>query len=410
MNDEVVIAGCGIAGGFLALRCLQLGLKPTLLRTPGVAIGGVEIIPASVVSMLDALKLDDVFDGMDAGLGEGMERRFHDGTSDAAPGHSLHIERLRLRTCVLTEAVRRGARLRDVERLPPVDDGAMSVDATGQRAAWSRPVVRCGRAFADVFIGARAVAPGTARLAVLHQGWTYLATDESTTTIGVIGGERSSRPVLDVGVREALGLAGDATFEFAGRRPAWLQWATEPIAGRRLSIGDAAVHHSPIGGRGVAFALGSAFAAASVLATWKNDPSAELIASAYYAGYVGAEVRRHLKFLSGREEEKSRPEYMPERVRWVIAPTSTAISIESKLVVDDAFKLVTGELVRWAGGFDLKRLFELTRKGASTASVMDVLVAQGLTVEAANVVLAWAIAERLVESESSCSPPRSTHL
>ncbi|MBB2932055.1 FAD-dependent oxidoreductase [Paraburkholderia silvatlantica] len=406
MNDEVVIAGCGIAGGFLALRCLQLGLKPTLLRTPGVAIGGVEIIPASVVSMLDALKLDDVFDAMDAGLGEGMERRFHDGTSDAALGRSLHIERLRLRACVITEAVRRGARVRDVERLPPVDDGAMSVDATGQRAAWSRPVVRCGRAFADVFIGARTVAPGTARLAALHHGWAYLATDELTTTIGVIGGERSSRPALDAVVREALCLAADTTFEFAGRRPAWMQWATEPIAGRRLSIGDAAVHHSPIGGRGVAFALGSAFAAASVLATWKNDPDAEVTASAYYAGYVAAEVRRHLKFLSGREQETLKLECMPERVRWVVAPAATAISIDSRLVIDDAFMLATGELVRWAGGFDLKRLFELTWKGASSADVIDDLLAQGLTAAAANAALTWAIDQGLVKPERSSLRPR----
>src|SRR5215472_5869412 len=89
--DEVIIAGCGVAGAFLALRALQLGLKPTLLRVPGRAIGGVEIIPASAGRLLGALDLEDVLAGLGAGLGDGLTRRLTDETVDVAPGRSLHV-------------------------------------------------------------------------------------------------------------------------------------------------------------------------------------------------------------------------------------------------------------------------------------------------------------------------------
>jgi 2-polyprenyl-6-methoxyphenol hydroxylase-like FAD-dependent oxidoreductase len=55
---KVIVAGCGAAGSFLALRALQLGFEPTMLRAPIRAVGGVEIVPASAWRLLDALGLD----------------------------------------------------------------------------------------------------------------------------------------------------------------------------------------------------------------------------------------------------------------------------------------------------------------------------------------------------------------
>ena len=394
--DEVIIAGCGVAAGFLALRALQVGLVPTLLRAPVRAVGGVEIIPAGAGRLLEVLGLGELLAGLGAGLGHGLSRHRADGTLDTAPGRSLHVDRLKLRASVLAEAERRGARVRNVARLPPPDPAVFSVDATGQRAAWSRPVVRRGRLSADIFAAEAAIAPGTGRLALLDRGWAYLASDQSLATVGVVGRHRRASATLDAETSQALGLAPDAPFRFAGRRPAFVQWAVAPVAGWRLTIGDAAFHHDPIGGRGVAFALGSAFAAAAVLATWRDDPAAGDAARAYYDGFVAAEARRHLAFLAGEEDPPGAPRDLPECIRWTAPGAAGALAVDARIVAGEIFSLASGAPVRWAGGLDLARLHDLTVEATPSAWVAKRLRAQGLTAAEARGVLAWALAVGLI--------------
>jgi hypothetical protein len=163
------------------------------LRASLPAVGGIEIIPASAWRLLDALELGDLLAGLEAGLGDGLMRRLADGTVDAREGRSLHVERLKLREALLKEAERRGARICDIDRLPRLDPDAYAVDATGQRAAWSRPVVRRGRESADIFFAAEAViSPGTGALALLDRGWAYLASDGTSATVGVVGRRAST--------------------------------------------------------------------------------------------------------------------------------------------------------------------------------------------------------------------------
>ena len=228
-----------------------------MIRVPAPTCPGVEIIPASAGRLLEILDLGDVLAHLGAGLGDGFARRGADGTVDTAPGRSLHVERLALREGVLAMAVRRGARVRDLSRLPSLDPDVVSVDASGQRAAWSQPVVRRGRISADVLAVEDSVPPGTGRIALMDRGWAYLAADQNGGTVGVVGRDRRAAGGIDAETRQALGLAPSTRCRFLGRRPAFVQWAAEPAAGRRLAIGDAAFHHNPIGGRGIAFALGS---------------------------------------------------------------------------------------------------------------------------------------------------------
>lgn len=394
--DEVIIAGCGVAGSFLALRALQLRLKPTLLRVPAPAVGGVEIIPASAGRLLDALDLGDVLAGLGAGLGDGLIRRQVDETVDVTPGRSLHVDRVKFRDGLLAEAARRGARIRDVERLPPPDPMICSVDATGQRAVWSRHVVRRGRHAADIFSAKAAVSPGTGRLALLDRGWAYLASDQNRTTVGVVGRHARALTGLDTETRQALGLVPSVPFRFLGRRSAFVQWARAPVLGRRLAIGDAAVHHDPIGGRGISFALGSAFAAAAVLATWRDDPGAEETARAYYEGYVASEVRRHLAFLDGDVAPPPAPSELPERLRWIAPAAAGALVVGAHVVSGELFMLASGQPIRWAGGFDLTQLRQLTIEAQPTASVVERLHSQGLTADEALSALVWALGQGLV--------------
>jgi hypothetical protein len=392
----VTIAGCGVAAGFLALQALQLGLEPTLLRVPAPTVGGVEIIPASAGPLLEALALGKVLAGLGAGLSDGLSRRQADGRHDFAPGRSLHVNRLRFREAVLTEAARRGARIHDVECLPPPDPGVFSVDATGQRAAWCRPLARRSRASADIFMAGAIVTPGTGRLALLRHGWAYLASDQAIATVGVVG--RHTRPPAtpDTETCQALGLTPGSPFRFAGRRPAFVQWAAKPAVGRKLAIGDAAFHHNPIGGRGIAFALGSAFAAATTLATWRDSPDTADAARSYYQDYITSEIRRHLAFLD-RETAPAPPlVHLPNYLRWAAPTVTGGLAMNSRVVVGDMFVLASGQPARWAGGIDLMRLRDLTIEAAPCTWVIECLCAQGLTAMEAQSILTWAYSQGLI--------------
>jgi hypothetical protein len=396
--DEVLIAGCGAAGCFAALRALQQGLRPTLLRVAVPAVGGIEIIPASTAPLLETLALGDIIAALGPGFGNGLRRRQLDGTSDTMSGRSLHIDRLKLRETLLAEAVRRGAQVRDVDRLPPLDPAVYSVDASGQRAVWSRPVVRRGRRSADIFVGETAITPGTGRLAFLSHGWAYLASDQNQATIGVVGRHARAPTTLDAETRGALSLPPTTSFRFVGRRPAFVQWAVAPVVGCRLAIGDAALLHDPLGGRGLAFALGSAFAAVAVLATWRDDPSAIDAARSYYENYIASEIRRHLAFLDGDLEPVPVPAELPEYLRWIAPASAGLLAIDSRVVAGEVFTLASGQSVRWVGGLDLAKLQDLIIEVQTSAEVADRLCAQGLTKNEARLILLWTLSQNLVRS------------
>lgn len=400
MKGEVIVAGCGVGAACFAIRALQLGLKPILIRVPMPSMRGVEVIPASAARLLEALELGEVLANLGVGLGEGMQRRWADGTTDTTAGRSMHVERQALRAGVLAEALRRGARIQDADELPRLDPASFSVDATGQHAAWSRPVFRRGKLSADIFMAeGRETAAGTGRLALMDRGWAYLAADQAVTSIGVVGRHRRAPTGLDPQTCEALGLSSAASFRFVGRRPAFVQWTSKPVDGRRLAIGDAAVHHNPIGGRGISFALGSAFAAASVFATWQDDPALEDGARAYYEGFVAAELRKHLGFLDGDGRSVAPEPPVPAQVRWIAPSVRGEMALDSRVVPGEVFVLASGTSIRWAGSFDLIRLRDIMSKTVSSEKAVERLCDQGLTVAEARRTLAWALANGLIAQD-----------
>jgi hypothetical protein len=259
---RIVIAGCGFAGGVMALRALQLGFAVTLLEMPHPDIGGVEIIPSRARYLLYELGLGEVFAAIRPGYGMGILRRLGSSTPEFRAGRALNVERLALRRAVIAEAAARGAEIRSLSSLPEPDQSAFAfIDATGRRAAWSRPVVRYGRNRADIFFAPRLTGYDTAAVVGLASGWCYAAADQAGTTIAAIHDGRLPRPQMARAIRGKFGITQPTQLRYLGRRPAFPQSATAPLTGCTIAIGDAAFSHDPIGGRGLSFALGCAFAA-----------------------------------------------------------------------------------------------------------------------------------------------------
>ena len=383
----------------MALRSLQLGFEVTLLDVPRPDIGGVEIIPSSARHLLSELRLDEVLTKIGPGYGVGMLRFLDGGVPEFREGRALHVDRLALRRAVIAEAVSRGAEVRALRQLPEPDAGAFaSIDATGRRARWSRPVERYGRSVADLFSAPGTAGRDTALVVRLGEAWGYAAADETGTTIGVIHDGRLPRREIKRGMRPKFGLAQDALLIYLGRRPAFPQSAVAPLDGRMLAIGDAAFSHDPIGGRGLSFALGSAFAAAAVLQTWRDHPKRSQHASAYYADYVAAEKRRHLAFMTGDQERAQLPQPVPSHVMWSAKEARIPLVLEDGIDVGDAALTEAGVPVRWLGRFDVLELKALCDRVHSASSLIETLCRRGFTAAEADAMIDWALRNGLLRA------------
>jgi hypothetical protein len=386
---RLLIAGCGVAAGFMALRALQLGFSPVLLKIARSDVGGIEIIPASARHLLGELGLETVLARATPGLADGLLLH-HDGATQLRPGRALHVDRLDLRALVIEEACARGAEIREVERLPVPDRDCLAIDATGQRAAWSRPVVRYGRKWADLFSTPNRQSDRVGHLISLKQGWAYAASDQRQMTIGVICPAKRRISDLEQEVRQAFGIDSSAMLHYLGRRPAFPQAARMPLRSRTIAIGDAAFTHDPIGGRGISFALGSVFAAGAVLQTWRDRPKDADAAASYYLDYVRAESSRHFDFLLGAHAPKV-PTTLPSHVVWSAVKIRAAVAMPDGVVNADAALTRGGAAVRWLGKLDILTLRTICQKPEATRAVIDKLCIAGLKREEAGAVIGWAL-------------------
>jgi hypothetical protein len=395
---RIVIAGCGFAGAAMALRSLQLGFDVTLLDVRRREVGGVEIIPSSARHLLSDLRLDEVLTTIRPGYGVGMLRWLDGGVPEFREGRALHVDRLALRRAVIAEAASRGAEIRTLRQLPEPDAGAFaSIDATGRRAAWSHPVERYGRRVADVF-SAPGAASRTALVFGLSEAWGYAAADEAGTTIGVIHDGRLPRLEIERAIRPTFGLVQDALLTYLGRRPAFPQSAAIPLRARVLAIGDAAFSHDPIGGRGLSFALGSAFAAAAVLQTWRDHPARWQCAVAYYADYVAAEKRRHLAFISGDQKPAPQPGPVPSHVVWSGKEARAPLALENGIDVAHVALTQAGTPVRWLGRFDVLELKAQCDRVQRTSGLIEALSRGGFTATEATAMIVWALRNELLRA------------
>jgi 2-polyprenyl-6-methoxyphenol hydroxylase-like FAD-dependent oxidoreductase len=389
---NIIIAGCGFAGGVMALRCLQLGFDVTMLDVPRPDIGGVEIIPSSARHLLSELRLDAALTAVRPALSMGMLRCLGDGAPEFREGRSLHVDRLALRRAIIAEAASRGAEIRRLRQLPPPDDDVFaSIDATGRRAAWSRPVTRYGRTLADVFSAPRLTGYDTSLVVGLGPAWAYAASDQAGTTIGIIHGGGMRRPELEHAVRATLGLGRDAPLTYLGRRSAFSQSAVAPLQGRVISIGDAAFSHDPIGGRGLSFALGSVFAAGAVLQTWRDHPARSQSASAYYQDYVVAEKDCHLAFLSEDQERAGQLPSAPSHVLWSAREALAPLALAEGIDIAEVVLTQAGTRVRWLGRFDIFEMRALCDRVQRTNALIEGLCRKGLTITEARAMLEWAL-------------------
>jgi len=395
---KIVIAGCGFAGGVMALRALHLGFDVSLIEIRRPDIGGVEIIPSSARHLLAELRLGEVLAAVRPGFGMGMLRQLGSRASEFRDGRALHVDRLALRRAVITEASARGAEILHLRELPEPDDSAFAfIDATGRRAAWSRPVLRYGRDRADLFAAPGLADYDAAAVVGLAHGWCYAVADQTGTTFGFIHDGALPRPQMQRAIAETFGIARQVKLVYLGRRPAFPQSAAAPLRRRVIAIGDAAFSHDPIGGRGLSFALGCAFAAGAVLQTWRDHPGRRQSASAYYEDFVAAEKRRHLAFLSADQTPVDQQPF-PSYLTWSARETEAPLALPGGIDIADVALTEAGNPVRWIGGLDVFELKALCYGVQAAGDLIAALRKRGFTPTEARAVIDWALRNGLLHA------------
>jgi 2-polyprenyl-6-methoxyphenol hydroxylase-like FAD-dependent oxidoreductase len=371
---EIVIAGAGIAGAATALRLVSLGFRPRLVSLGRAVMPGIEAIPEGAFPLIAELGLEGSVARAGGRIAKGFENAWTPSAPVVRPGRWLHVERSAFAAAAIEQAVARGARISRVKTLPPgPEDAFAAVDATGRAAAWSRPVRRQGDQVADLFEMPSAVARG--RIERCPGGWTY----QIGSTLGVVLKSRR-RPSVPAGAR------------YLGRRPAFPQWCEDPIRGRRIAVGDAALAYDPVAGQGIRFALASAFAATSVIFTWAGNGDAEA-ATRFYREFVAHARIRHLEFLAkldlDQAPEKQGP--LPVRVRFSGRIGTAELSVDSRVVTDQAVLLADRTAVRWVGGVDLLEISRLARASIPSEVLLGELVSGGLDPAVSRAVLGWCL-------------------
>nr|QEO74237.1 hypothetical protein [uncultured bacterium] len=303
--------------------------------------------------------------------------------------------------CLLARAVARGAIVEVVHRLPPPTalTALALVDGTGRTAAWSRPVVATGRDVAWQFEGPP-LRPWTGGLVHGEGWWAYRLGHPSATWVGIVTGPGPLPQATARGAFDRLGVPPEGMVG-RGRRPARIQRAHQAWTGRRIAVGDAALAHNPLAGAGIRFALASAVAAVTALATTVEDASAESSARAYYEEMVRTEHDRHVQALAALQ----RPPHPAPPPNWGgdrstgVAPSVVRFGaelVEAPLVVEgrvrsgQAVRLPDGRVTRWAGSFDLLQLVGLVSEPVPTGVVVARLQQLGLTAKGAASLVSWA--------------------
>src|ERR1035438_5068152 len=380
-SSDVIMAGGGIAAAAAALRLRSLGHVPRLITLGRVIPQGMEAIPEAAFPLIAELGLNDAVAQAGGRIVDGFENAWVPTASVLKPGRWLHIERRAFAVAAIRLALARGAQISVVKRLPPIPRCCLAaVDATGRSAAWSRPIRRQGNQAADIFEISSTAERG--RIERAPNGWTY----RIGSTVGVVSTQQR-RSAAPAGAR------------FLGRRPAFPQWCENPIEGRRIAVGDAALAHDPLAGQGIRFALASAFAAASVIQTWADKGDREA-ARCFYRSFVAQARIRHLEFLEQRELDAAagNPPLLPERVRFSGRSGLAELSVDSHIVRGRAILLDGPTAVRWLGGVDLLQLQKLARKPIAYAALLGEIAATGVESGRASAILSWCLRKGVLTS------------
>ncbi len=377
---EVVIAGTGIAAAATALRLVSLGFLPRLVSLGRVMTPGIEAVPEGAFPLIAELGLEEAVSRAGGRIAEGFENAWTPAPV-VLPGKWLYVERSAFAVAAIEHALARGARITHAKTLPAAPgDSFAAVDATGRSAAWSRPIRRHGNQVADLYEMPSAVARG--RIERCPEGWTY----RIGSTLGVVSRLRR-RPGVPAGAR------------YLGRRPAFPQWCEDPVRGKRIAVGDAALAYDPLAGQGIRFALASAFAAAPVIRAWTGDGDPEA-AERYYRSFVAHARIRHLEFLAKLELDEA-PEVHgppPGRVRFRGRIGTAELCVDSRVVTDQVILLADKTAVRWVGGVDLLEISRLARTSTTLELLVAELVSTSVDPVRARAVLIWCLRKGLLRA------------
>ena len=410
-RPHVVIAGAGLAGCALAMLLRRRGIAVTLLAAPASPAAGraVEALPEAAVRLLQEIGLATALRRAGGVAVRGFENCWEPGAPRRLEGWWVHVERTALTREARAEAQRQGARFRATGVDLDLETAAPAIDATGRGARHTRPLARSGAAVAALFDGpgSRRAEPG--RVARIAGGWVYRLAHPERTTVGVVAAPGSAAPrTLPEEAAAALALPAPEAFVSTGRRPAFAQWAVEPIRGRALAIGDAALAYDPLAGQGLRFALASALAAAPLIAAWSEGDDG-LAAADYYRTFLLAARQRHLHKLeelygaaAGRADEALAPTETGEAWwRFAAATRRTGLQRAGRIEMDEALVCADGGLVRWLGGFDLLRLRALASSPCRLSDLGDRLEREGLGRDGSPALLAWCVRHGLL---AACPP------
>jgi flavin-dependent dehydrogenase len=405
---DVLIGGAGIAAAAAALRLCALGFRPLMLATPHRISFGIEAIPEAACPLFAALGAEHVLCEAGAVVVEGFENRWDPKRPALRSGHWIHVDRERLAKAAVREAVKRGAVFQVCQKLPQLRqepdsvcancEGSKSrfeaaVDATGRSAVWSRPIRRRGRQVADMYKLPSNVNLAPARVVRFPGRWAYRIGVPTGSTMAILSPDGTKRDPFDSLTEEAFGVSPNSC-TYAGRRPAFPQWSEHPACGRRLAVGDAALAYDPLAGQGIRFALSSAFAAASVINTWRKGPRQAAAAEHFYDGFVARCREMHFQFIDqmqGGSGSPERRETIPEVVAFSGRTVISEVQVDSRIRADEVVVLPDGHHVRWVEGLDLLRLRDLISQPIRTADLVDRLVPAFCVSERFTAVMRWCL-------------------
>lgn len=331
---DVVVLGDGPAGCATAVHLLRYGLTVGLAGTTTLPYDALESIALRALRAGDAGEIAHVFD--DGVVAEAfgkpalLYRRAHVAARMRELARSCGARAFALGSIGFDRA-RGHARLPDACAVP-----AFLVDATGCAARLTETHAPEDALIADVWRVPSRGSAGAWSEGTSPRAWSYTIDDGTCATFGRIGAP-PARVAPPGGIRLA-------------RRPARLSWAVAPVLGNRLSVGDAAVAHSPASGSGMRSALSGARAAAAAIATALRHPERRAIALRYYEDAVAREV------ATARGVRGARPAPVPraERMHWAVDVVQIPQYDDGWIVLRDALRAHgTAEDYRFAGGVDL---------------------------------------------------------
>jgi len=391
-------------------------LRPLVVARVHRTNKGVEAIPFAALALVSELGLDNVLKEAGATLAHNFENQWGSEGPRVQNGHWIHVERSRLAAAAIREAVKRGSLFRVTETYPEFHQDPQrvrilingeylefqaAIDATGRTAVQSRPIRRAGSQVADLYDVSHGTGVLPTKILRLPFGWAYSMATQDMGSIAVLSDDGKNRPIPFGDIERGFSIS-QQSLRYVGRRPAFVQWSENPVNGRVIAVGDAALAYDPLAGQGIRFALSSAITASSVIKTWsKGAPRST--GEQFYRSFVTRSRDAHLRFLEYWRAGSG----APEQQKGVALPKSLVFSDEiavTELHWNDeihagvAFRLANGDFARWVGGSDLIEMRNSTPKPISSEDMLTRLQGTSGDGVKARHLLEWCLQNEILRS------------